>query len=160
MGRRSGARPRTRGLLRYAVTALLGLSGRRVPTADRRPDRARSASSYEAPLAADPMLLGRAAQLPPTGRGNGVEALLWTPIARLAPERVEAVLAALAAEDLAAWAAPVPRPPGVRGGADRPHDLWVGSLRLDAAQDVLLRALAEPGARPSEGEPRSGGPRW
>ena len=137
-------RGRRRGLLRYAVTAVLGLSGSRVPSspADRRPWGTRSTSSFEAPLAADPMQLGRPAQLPPFGHGNGLDALFWTPLARLAADRVEEVLAALAAADIAGWVAPAGR--SAAATADRPHDLWVGSLRLDAAQDVLMRTLSAP----------------
>ena len=98
-------------------------------------------SSYEAPIAADDALqLGRAAQLPPFGRGNGIDALFWTPLARLDVERLDDVLEALAAEDIAGWVARVPSATGGRP----PHDLWVASLRLDAAQDVLMRVLSAP----------------
>lgn len=135
---------RSAGLWRYAATAVLGLTRRSAPppAAGRMPWRDRSVSSFEAPLAAnDPLQLGRAAQLPPFGRGNGIEALFWTPLARLDADRVDAVLAALAADDIAAWVAPVRgRAPG-----DAPHDLWVGSLRLDAAQDVVMRVLSTEG---------------
>jgi hypothetical protein len=135
--RRAGA-PSTAALWRYAVTAILGLSGRRVPIA--RADRRRSAaaSSYEAPVAgADQLQFGRAYQLPPFGRGNGIEALFWTSLARLPGERVDEVLEALRTEDIPAWIAPAR---GVGGSAD-PHDLWVASAQLDAAQDVLMRVL-------------------
>jgi hypothetical protein len=123
------------------VTAILGLSGRRVPAA--RTDRFRrsaAASSYEAPVAgADQLQFGRAYQLPPFGRGNGIEALFWTSLARLPAERVDEVLDALRAADIPAWAAPA------RGGAarpaDPPHDLWVASAQLDPAQDVLMQVL-------------------
>jgi hypothetical protein len=137
VGRRRGA-----GLWRIAAAAVIGLSRRTEAAPVRAPWRDRSASSYEAPLAADdPLQLGRAAQLPPFGRGNGIEALFWTPLARLAGDRVDAALAALAEDDIAAWAAAVRGPTGA--GADHPHDLWVGSLRLDDAQDVVMRVLAE-----------------
>jgi hypothetical protein len=136
------ARRRGAGLWRIAAAAVLGLSRRTEAAPVRAPWRDRSASSYEAPLAADdPLQLGRAAQLPPFGLGNGIEALFWTPLARLAGDRVDAVLVALAQADIAAWAAAVRGSAGP--AADRPHDLWVGSLRLDDAQDVVMRVLAE-----------------
>jgi hypothetical protein len=125
---------------------VLGFSRRPEPQAVRAPWLDRSVSSYEAPLAADdPLQLGRAAQLPPFGRGNGVEALFWTPLARLDATRADGVLAALAVEDIAAWVAPAP--PASPADRRAPHDLWVASLRLDAAQDVLMRVLSAP-ARP------------
>jgi hypothetical protein len=111
---------RAAGIWRYAATAVLGFPRRpQAPAAARAPWRDGSASSYEAPLAADdPLQLGRAAQLPPFGRGNGIDALFWTPLARLQAERVDDVLAALEAEDIAGWVAPCrPR----RGPTRRPH---------------------------------------
>jgi hypothetical protein len=117
---------------------VLGFTRRRdpSPSASRTPWRDRSASSYEAPLAATDLQLGRAAQLPPFGRGNGIDALFWTPLARLAPERIDPVLDALRSADIAAWVAPV------RGTGAGEHDLWVASLGLDAAQDVLMQVVA------------------
>ena len=141
MGAEGVARRRGAGLWRYAAAAVLGLSRRTEAAPVRAPWRDRSTSSYEAPLAADdPLQLGRAAQLPPFGRGNGLEALFWTPLARLASDRVDAVLAALAEADIAAWVAEVRGASAPAG--DRPHDLWVGSLRLDDAQDVVMRVLS------------------
>ena len=72
---RSRRRPGvSRGALwRYAVTAVLGLSGRRVPAAADRFRRSAAASSYEAPVGAgNPLQFGRAYQLPPFGRGNEI----------------------------------------------------------------------------------------
>jgi hypothetical protein len=137
---------RSAGLWRYAAAAVLGLPHRSPPQPVRVPWREGSASSYEAPLAGTDLLqLGRAAQLPPFGRGNGVEALFWTPLARLEPDRVDAVLEALADAGIAGWAAPAPGT--ARTDPAAPHDLWVASLRLDAAQDLLMRVLRAP-ARP------------
>jgi hypothetical protein len=133
---------RRAGLLRYAVTAVLGLSRRRDVAPARVPWRDRAAASYEAPMPADHVLqFGRAAQLPPFGRGNGIEALFWTPCGRLPAERVDAVLASFRERDIAAWVAPA-RLPGVdHRSPDVPHDLWVASARLDEAQDVVMRML-------------------
>lgn len=125
---------------RYVVSAALGLGPQRA-RADRSPWRTRSASSFEAPLpAADPLQFGRAYQLPPFGRGNALDALFWTPVARLRADQVDPVLAALEDEDVPAWAAPVRT--RARRSADDPHDLWVASGRSDEGQDVLLRVLA------------------
>lgn len=136
-----GAAPRA-GLLRSAVAVVLGLSRRRDPAPVRAPWRDRAAASYEAPMPADhPLQFGRAYQLPPFGRGNGVEALFWTPTERLAAEHVDAALVALRDRDIAAWVAPA-RLPGVdRRAADAPHDLWVASDRFDEGQDVVMRLL-------------------
>lgn len=131
---------RVGGLWRYAAVAALGMSRRLEPPAPAGRVADRSVSSYEAPLAADPLQLGRAAQLPPFGTGNGLDALFWTGLARLDDDRVEDVLVALAQRDIAAWAAPMRRPP--QAGRPLQHDLSVASLRLDDAQDVLMRVLA------------------
>jgi hypothetical protein len=124
------------------LAVLLGLAQRRAQaaSADRR-SRGSAASSYEAPAdAADALQFGRAYWLPPFGRGNGLEALFWAPVARLADTQVDEVLRALAEQDIPAWAAPARRPRAPAGGG--PHDLSVASGQLDAAQDVLLRVLA------------------
>lgn len=93
--------------------------------------------------AANPLQFSRAYQLPPFGRGNGLDALFWTPSERLPAERVDAVLESFRELDIAAWAAPA-RLPGIdpRSG-DAPHDLWVASDRLDEAQDVVMRLRRE-----------------
>jgi hypothetical protein len=135
-----GAAPRSVALWRTLVTAALGLAPQRSAAPERSPWRTASASSYEAPLpAADPLQFGRAYQLPPFGRGNGLDALFWTPVARLPVDRVDAALAALEDEDIPAWAAPARTAERV---ADDQHDLWVASGRLDEGQDVLMRVLA------------------
>jgi hypothetical protein len=137
-------RTRRAGLLRTAVAVLLGFPHRREAAPPRAPWRDRSASALEAPMPAEhPLQFGRAYQLPPSGRGNGIEALFWTPAQRLPAERVDAVLAALRDHDIAAWVAPA-RLPGVdHRAADAPHDLWVASTRSDDALDVVMRALRE-----------------
>ena len=132
-----------RRLLRSAVTIVLGLSPRRNAAPVRVPWRDRSAASYEAPMpAANPLQFGRAYQLPPFGRGNGLEALFWTPSERLPAGRVDAVLAALRECDIPAWVAPA-RIPGVdHRSADAPHDLWVAADRSDEALDEVMRLLS------------------
>ncbi len=140
--RRSPASRRA-GLLRSAITVILGLSRRSEAAPVRLPWRDRAASAYEAPMPAEnPLQFGRAYQLPPFGRGNGIDALFWTPSERLPAEQVDAVLEALREEDIPAWVAPA-RLPGVdHRAAAAPHDLWIGADRSDAAQDVVMRVLA------------------
>lgn len=128
-------RGRRGAVLRSAVAMLLGLPPRR-PSGERT-RRAAAVSSYEAPMAAsDGLQLGRAYWLPPFGRGNGLDALFWAPVARIEEARVDAVLAALREADIPAWAAPVRVAQGVQS-----HDLSVEAGRLDAAQDVVMRVL-------------------
>ena len=145
MGAHRTTAPRWSGLLRSVVTIVLGLSGRRDIAPVRVPRRDRPAASYEAPMpAANPLQFGRAYQLPPFGRGNGLDALFWTPSERLPAERVDAVLAALRERDIPAWVAPA-RIPGVdHRSADAPHDLWAAADRSDEALDVVVR-LGRPG---------------
>ncbi|MGN6742044.1 MAG: hypothetical protein ACTHJL_01940 [Amnibacterium sp.] len=131
----ASGRGRRSAVVRSAVAVLLGLPPRR-PAGDR-PRRSAAVSSYEAPVpAADGLQLGRAYWLPPFGRGNGLDALFWAPIARIEESRLDVVLAALRDADIPAWASPV------KGDGDaHPHDLSVAAAQLDAAQDVLMRAL-------------------
>jgi hypothetical protein len=142
-------RPRRVGWWRYALSAVLNLTGR--PPAQRQ-DRTRrrdaASSSYEAPLpAADPLQFGRAYWLPPFGYGNGLEALFWTTLAEVPQERVDVVLAALKEQDIPAWTAEVRgrAPSRLAPGTAPPWALWVASAQLDAAQDVLVRVLADRG---------------
>lgn len=124
---------------RYSLLTLLGLSWGRDVRADRPSRRAVAASGWEAPAdAVNPLQFGRPYQLPPFGRGNGLEALFWAPLARMPAARAEACLDALAREDIPGWAAPVRR-----SGASEPgtQDVWAASASLDAAQDVLMRVL-------------------
>jgi hypothetical protein len=133
---------RRAGLLRYAVTAVLGLSRRRDVAPARTTGRDRAVASYEAPMpAANPLQFGRAYQLPPFGRGNGLEALFWSPIERLPADRVDAVLESFRERDVPAWAAPARLPGTDHRSTHAPHDLWVASSRLDEAQDVVMRML-------------------
>jgi len=138
MGQRGSGRGLRRSvtLWRYALTAVLGLPRRPLPGSRRTP----AASSFEAPLeAANTLQFDRAYWLSPFGRGNGLEALFWAPLAEVPDDRVDAVLTALEREGIAAWAAPV------RG---RPRRLAqaaavsVGAERLDDAGGVLMRVLA------------------
>lgn len=101
-------------------------------------------SSYEAPLpAGGPLQFSRAYWLPPYGRGNGLDALFWTPLAELSDAQADAVLRALRDQDIPAWVAEVRRH-GAPSVADRerPNDLWVASVQYDRAQEVLMRVLA------------------
>lgn len=135
-------RSRRSGLLRPVVTIVLGLSRRREAPQVGAPWRDRSRPSIDAPMpAVNPLQFGRAFQLPPFGRGNGLEAVFWTPAERLPADRVAAVLAALGAESIAAWTAPA-RLPGADRRAAGPHDLWTAADRADDAQDVVMRVLA------------------
>ena len=143
--RARGAR-RSAALWRYAVTALLGLPARRPRQAPSgRPQRDASASSYEESVGASNRLqFGRAYWLPPFGQGNGLDALFWAPLAELPGDRVDAVLDALRAADIPAWAAVARRSrPAGSPAAGRSHDLWVASVQVDEAQDVVLRMLAD-----------------
>jgi hypothetical protein len=87
------------------------------------------------------------AWLPPGGRGNGLTAQSWAPIADIDARSVDTVLAALRDADVPAHAAPAPRPvrplsPGawVSGAVWR---LRVSSTSYAKAEDVLLRILRE-----------------
>ncbi|HEV7623864.1 MAG TPA: hypothetical protein VGO26_06995, partial [Amnibacterium sp.] len=85
------------------MTAVLGLPRR--PAASPAPRRNAAASSFEAPLeAANALQFDRAYWLSPFGRGNGLDALFWAPLAEVPEERVDAVLVALEDAGIAAWA--------------------------------------------------------
>lgn len=83
------------------------------------------------------------------GRGNGLQAPAYTPVADLDPQLADAMLDALRQEGVAAYAAPAPG----RAGAylevplpDRPTDrLWVDRSAADRARSVLAAHL--PGMR-------------
>lgn len=140
-----GAR-RSAALWRYALTALLGYPGRRVPaSAADRARRSVSPSSYETGVdAANALQFGRAYWLPPFGHGNGLDALFWTASATLPADRIEPVLRALADRGIPAWSAAARARAGGSGPVEgRPHDLWVASAQLDEAQDVVMRVLAD-----------------
>ncbi|MEU6476560.1 hypothetical protein ABZ858_06645 [Streptomyces sp. NPDC047017] len=85
------------------------------------------------------------AWLPPGGRGNGLPAPSWAPIADLDARDVDTVLAALLDAHVPAHAAPAPRPVRpltsdrwVRGAVWR---LRVGSSSYGKAENVLLNVL-------------------
>ncbi len=134
--RSGGGLRRSAALWRYALTAVLGLPRRPLPGAG--PRRNAAASSFEAPLeAVNPLQFDRAYWLSPFGRGNGLEALFWAPLAEVPDDRVDAVLAALEQQGIAAWAAPVRRRRPVPVAA-----VSVVAERLDDAGGVLMRVLA------------------
>lgn len=87
------------------------------------------------------------AWLPPGGRGNGLPARSWAPIADIDARNVDAVLAALRDAHIPAHAAPAPRPVRpLSPGAWVPGAVWrlrVGSTSYAKAEDVLLRVLRE-----------------
>jgi len=143
--RRAGAAGgRSAALWRYALTAVLGLPARspREPSA-ARVRRDPSASSYEESVgAANQLQFGRAYWLPPFGRGNGLDALFWAPLAELPADRVDAALAALRDDGIPAWAASAGERSAAAPPPDVPFRLWTASGQLDDAQDVLLRVLA------------------
>jgi hypothetical protein len=142
--RGAGAR-RSVALWRYALAAVLGLSGRPArPIGTERVRRDRAASSFEAPVeAANELQFGRAYWLPPFGHGNGLDALFWTPVARLSADQAERALTAFALADIPAWTAPEGRDRRARlRVGDRAHDVWVASGQVDDAQEVLRRVLA------------------
>ena len=122
---------------RVAVAAVLGLTWRPAPAPAGPTWRRVEASGYETPAdAVNPLQFGRAYQLPPFGRGNGLEALFWTALARVPAARSEPLLEALAEAGIAGWAAPV-------RGAPALEDLWSASAESEQAQDVVMRILRD-----------------
>ncbi|WP_018549435.1 hypothetical protein [Streptomyces sp. LaPpAH-108] len=86
------------------------------------------------------------AWLPPGGRDNGLRATAWAPIADLPARHVDTVLDALRQADVAAHAAPAPRPvrvvtPDRRRAAEPVWRLRVGSTSYARAEDILMRLL-------------------
>lgn len=93
-------------------------------------------------------LLPRAFWLPPHGRGNGLDATGWAPIADLPAQLEAGVLDALRAAGVAGYAsAPGGRSAATGGQVVR---LWVDSMRYRTAEDVLRVKLAgrDPSATP------------
>jgi hypothetical protein len=83
-------------------------------------------------------------------RDNGLRCANYTPVADLDPRIVDALLAALREEGIAAYAAPTP---ATAGGAmelrlpSRPIDrLWVDDSRLSRAKDLVNRESSEQAA--------------
>jgi hypothetical protein len=89
----------------------------------------------------------RVAWLPPFGHGNGLDAPSWAPIADVAPELADPLLAAFRDAGVPAFAGPVvlaPRraPRRRRFRPRRPdHRIWVGSQWYATAEDVLRAEL-------------------
>ncbi|MEU6284390.1 hypothetical protein [Streptomyces sp. NPDC047028] len=87
------------------------------------------------------------AWLPPGGRGNGLRAPSWAPIADIPAHQVDAVLAALGEVHIPAHAAPAPRPVrSLTSGEWQPGAVWrlrVGSTSYAKAEDLLMRLLRE-----------------
>ncbi|MGW4349977.1 hypothetical protein ACWEL8_33530 [Streptomyces sp. NPDC004690] len=85
------------------------------------------------------------AWLPPGGRGNGLRAPSWAPIADLDTADVETVLAALLDAHIPAHAAPAPRPiRPLTSHQSVPWSRWrlrVAASCYSRAEDVLLRVL-------------------
>jgi len=91
--------------------------------------------------------------LPPFGRGNGLDASSWAPLADIAPELVGGLLEAFRDAGVPAYAAPVAWPARRTAGRRRQqrpppdHRVWVGAQWYATAEDVLrteLPRLAEP----------------
>jgi len=82
--------------------------------------------------------------LPSGGRGNGLDDRAWVPILEVSQDIVPALLAALAAAAVPAYAAPA-RPVRVRlrDRAIRPegYQLWVGASAYGEAEAVLLAVM-------------------
>ncbi|HEV8649177.1 MAG TPA: hypothetical protein VG276_07160 [Actinomycetes bacterium] len=89
---------------------------------------------------------GRAAWLPPFGRGNGLDAPAWAPIADVDPVLVDDLLAAFRDARVPAYAAPAEWPPrrapGRRRHAATSDRLWVAALRYATAEEVLRTELS------------------
>ncbi|MER7967525.1 hypothetical protein ABTX35_00655 [Streptomyces sp. NPDC096080] len=89
------------------------------------------------------------AWLPPGGRGNGLTAPSWAPIADIPARHVDPVLAALRQAHVPAHAAPAPRPVRVlTPGQCAPGSVWrlrVGSTSYAKAEDLLMHLLRELG---------------
>ena len=97
---------------------------------------------------------GRAAWLPPFGRGNGLAAPAWAPLAEVDEELVDELLAAFLEAGVPAHAAPSPEawPAGDRRARtkrwrQRPrpsasYRVWVGALWYATAEDVLRAELS------------------
>ena len=107
--------------------------------------------SNESPISAvDLIRTGREYWLPPTGFGNGLDALFWVCIADVPRKRVPSILAALREADIPGWAAPLPSQLAVphtltrqRGPEPVLYRVWVATIMLNAAEDVLMRVLSE-----------------
>lgn len=128
-------------------------------------------ASFPSPGPGEPPAFGagRAAWLPPFGRGNGLEAPGWAPLAEVDEQVVDALLAAFleagvpahAAPSASAWPTPgrarrARRPAWRRRRRARPATsfrVWVGALWYATAEDVLRAALSGPGAGDDHDQP-------
>jgi hypothetical protein len=87
------------------------------------------------------------AWLPPFGHGNGLDDLSWAPLADVAPDLVDGLLAAFWEAGVPAYAAPLALPPPPRRRRRRrwrpvpEHRLWVGARSYATAEDVLRTEL-------------------
>ncbi|RAJ55685.1 hypothetical protein K376_04656 [Streptomyces sp. PsTaAH-130] len=83
------------------------------------------------------------AWLPPGGRGNGLRATAWAPVADIPARHVDTVLDALREASVPAHAAPAPRPVRpLTPGRRPPGAVWrlrVGSTSYAKAEDLLMR---------------------
>jgi hypothetical protein len=90
--------------------------------------------------------LGRAYWLPPRGRGNGLAARSWAPLADLTDEEAEAAMDALTWAGVPAHLDDVDglgcrRAQGGTHGPRLTSRLWVGSMHHATAEDVLRSVL-------------------
>ncbi|MET8631740.1 hypothetical protein [Streptomyces sp. NPDC004680] len=104
-----------------------------------------ASSSHSSTHLTVPAGLFAPAWLPPGGRGNGLRAPSWAPIADIPVSQVDAVLAALRQARIPAHAAPAPSPVRViTPGEGTPGAMWrlrVGSTSYAKAEGLLMQLL-------------------
>jgi hypothetical protein len=87
---------------------------------------------------------GRLWWLPSGGEGNGLDDQAWAPVLEVSRKIVPALLDALAAAGVPAYAAPAP-PPGTRPRVPRQrpegYQLWVGASAYGDAEEVLMAVM-------------------
>ena len=88
--------------------------------------------------------LPRLGWLPAGGQGNDLDDHAWAPVLELCDGDVPAVLAALRAASVPAYAAPAHiagAGPHSRGTGDHDWQLWVGTSAYGTAEAVLLTVM-------------------
>lgn len=87
---------------------------------------------------------GRLWWLPAGGEGNGLDDQAWAPVLEVSRKVVPALLDALAAAGVPAYAAPA-HPPGARPrvprGRPEGYQLWVGASAYGEAEEVLVAVM-------------------
>ncbi|MFC4242912.1 hypothetical protein ACFOYW_05975 [Gryllotalpicola reticulitermitis] len=101
-------------------------------------------ASQERPIgAAEFLQLSRAYWLPPYGHGNGLDALTWAQLARVARRQAERMLQALGEAGMPAWTAPADHHTPDSDAAA--YDVWVATVDIGAAEDIAMGVLADTG---------------